>query len=161
WASAGALFEPRWEPVAIPYYGGKPPGWLLRPGKGKRPTVIVNSGSDAQNIDMYVYRGGGRPGRGGGTPRFGGAGAGSHPPPPQRGLHPRLGASGDAGGQLPAGAPESRQAPNLADRAKLRRLLDAARRRLRAPGGGPCHRPRRPRPLRLLERQPEIAVGAA
>jgi alpha-beta hydrolase superfamily lysophospholipase len=30
---------------------------LRAPGKGKRPTVIINTGSDAQNIDMYVYGG--------------------------------------------------------------------------------------------------------
>ncbi|HET7443907.1 MAG TPA: alpha/beta fold hydrolase [Solirubrobacterales bacterium] len=56
-ASAGALFQPRWEPVRIPYYAGKMPGWFLSSGKGRRPTVILNTGSDAQNIDMYVYGG--------------------------------------------------------------------------------------------------------
>jgi hypothetical protein len=57
WAQAAALFEPRFEPVRIPYYAGKMPGWFLSPGPGKRPTVILNTGSDAQNIDMYVYGG--------------------------------------------------------------------------------------------------------
>lgn len=57
WASAGALFNPRLEPVRIPYAGRHLPGWLLKAGKGKRPTVIINTGSDAQNIDMYVYGG--------------------------------------------------------------------------------------------------------
>ncbi|HEX3238569.1 MAG TPA: alpha/beta fold hydrolase [Solirubrobacterales bacterium] len=58
WAQAGALFKPRFEPVEIPYFAGKLPGWFLSPGgKQKRPTVIINTGSDAQNIDMYVYGG--------------------------------------------------------------------------------------------------------
>ncbi len=59
WASAGALFEPKFEAVRIPYRGGKLPGWFLGPGgRAKRPTVILNTGSDAQNIDMWVYGGG-------------------------------------------------------------------------------------------------------
>lgn len=57
WASAAALFRPRFEPVRIPWSGGKLPGWFLSPGPGRRPTVILNNGSDAQNIDMYVYGG--------------------------------------------------------------------------------------------------------
>lgn len=58
WASAAALFEPRFEPVRIPWSGGHLPGWMLSAGgKAKRPTAILNTGSDAQNIDMYVYGG--------------------------------------------------------------------------------------------------------
>jgi pimeloyl-ACP methyl ester carboxylesterase len=57
WASAGALFRPRFEPVRIPRKGGDLPGWFLSPGPGKRPTAILNTGSDAQNIDMWVYGG--------------------------------------------------------------------------------------------------------
>lgn len=57
WASAAALFRPRFEPVRIPWSGGRLPGWFLSPGPGRRPTVILNNGSDAQNIDMYVYGG--------------------------------------------------------------------------------------------------------
>jgi dienelactone hydrolase len=57
-AKAAALFQPRFEPVRIPWDGGTIPGWFLGPGgKGRRPTVILNNGSDAQNIDMYVYGG--------------------------------------------------------------------------------------------------------
>jgi dienelactone hydrolase len=57
-AGAAALFRPRFEPVRIPWSGGTMPGWFLSPGgKGARPTVILNNGSDAQNIDMYVYGG--------------------------------------------------------------------------------------------------------
>ncbi len=57
WASAAALFQPRFEPVRIPRRGGQMPGWFLSPGEGRRPTVILNTGSDAQNIDMWVYGG--------------------------------------------------------------------------------------------------------
>ena len=57
WASAAGLFRPRFEPVRIPWSGGTLPGWFLSPGPGRRPTVILNNGSDAQNIDMYVYGG--------------------------------------------------------------------------------------------------------
>ena len=57
-ARAAGLFRPRFEPVRIPWSGGTMPGWFLSPGgKGRRPTVILNNGSDAQNIDMYVYGG--------------------------------------------------------------------------------------------------------
>jgi dienelactone hydrolase len=57
-AQAARLFEPRFEPVRIPWDGGTIPGWFLSPGgMGRRPTVILNNGSDAQNIDMYVYGG--------------------------------------------------------------------------------------------------------
>jgi dienelactone hydrolase len=57
-AKAAALFRPRFEPVRIPWSGGTMPGWMLSPaGNGRRPTVILNNGSDAQNIDMYVYGG--------------------------------------------------------------------------------------------------------
>jgi dienelactone hydrolase len=57
-ARAAALFEPRFEPVRIPWPGGTLPAWFLSPGGGgRRPTVILNNGSDAQNIDMFVYGG--------------------------------------------------------------------------------------------------------
>jgi pimeloyl-ACP methyl ester carboxylesterase len=78
WARAGALFEPRFEPVRIPYYAGKLPGWFLGAGKGKRPTVILNTGSDAQNIDMYVYGGAAALERGWNALIFEGPGQGSN-----------------------------------------------------------------------------------
>ena len=78
WASAAALFEPRFEPVQIPYYAGKMPGWFLSPGPGKRPTVILNTGSDAQNIDMYVYGGAAALERGWNALIFEGPGQGSN-----------------------------------------------------------------------------------
>jgi dienelactone hydrolase len=59
WAAAAALFKPRFEPVRIPYGRSHLPGWMLRGGddRTRRPTVILNNGSDAQNIDMYVLGG--------------------------------------------------------------------------------------------------------
>ena len=35
WASAAALFRPRFEPVKIPRKGGELPGWFLSPGPGR------------------------------------------------------------------------------------------------------------------------------
>jgi len=59
WARAAALFKPRFKPVRIRYSGGTLPGWFLSPGgRARRPTVILNTGSDAQNVDMWVYGGG-------------------------------------------------------------------------------------------------------
>lgn len=79
WAQAGALFRPRFEPVSIPYFAGKLPGWFLSPGgKKKRPTVILNTGSDAQNIDMYVYGGAAALERGWNALIFEGPGQGSN-----------------------------------------------------------------------------------
>lgn len=59
WAHAAALFTPAFERVRIPYGRTHLPGWMLTPPgrRMKRPTVILNNGSDAQNVDMYVYGG--------------------------------------------------------------------------------------------------------
>lgn len=58
WSRAMALLEPAGQRVTIPFDGYHLPGWLLTPGgKGKRPTVIINNGSDAQNVDVYVSGG--------------------------------------------------------------------------------------------------------
>jgi hypothetical protein len=79
WAGAGALFEPAFEPVRIPYKGTTLPGWFLSPGgKGKRPTIILNNGSDAQNIDMFVYGGAAALERGWNALIFEGPGQGSN-----------------------------------------------------------------------------------
>jgi pimeloyl-ACP methyl ester carboxylesterase len=78
WAQAAALFEPRFEPVQIPYFAGKMPGWFLSPGPGRRPTVILNTGSDAQNVDMYVYGGAAALERGWNALIFEGPGQGSN-----------------------------------------------------------------------------------
>jgi pimeloyl-ACP methyl ester carboxylesterase len=82
WSSAAALFKPRFEPVSIKWSGGKMPGWFLSPGgprhKNRRPTVILNTGSDAQNIDMYVYGGAAALERGWNALIFEGPGQGSN-----------------------------------------------------------------------------------
>ncbi len=59
WRAAAKLFTPQFEYVSIPYRGTKLPGWLLTPPgpSRRRPTIILNNGSDAQNIDLYVYGG--------------------------------------------------------------------------------------------------------
>jgi hypothetical protein len=58
-ANAGARFDPAWKQVAIPYGRRTLPGWLLTPPgpRIRRPTVILNNGSDGQNIDSFVYGG--------------------------------------------------------------------------------------------------------
>ena len=42
------------ELVAIPYDGGEMPGWFLRPAADdhRRPTIILNNGSDGQLVDL-------------------------------------------------------------------------------------------------------------
>jgi Alpha/beta hydrolase family len=82
WASAAALFKPRFEPVTIKWGGGRMPGWFLSPGgpgqTQRRPTVILNTGSDAQSIDMYVYGGAAALERGWNALIFEGPGQGSN-----------------------------------------------------------------------------------
>lgn len=58
-ARAGALFRPAWERVRIPYGKTTLPGWFLSPpgAEMRRPTIILNNGSDAQNIDAFVQGG--------------------------------------------------------------------------------------------------------
>lgn len=79
WTTAAGLFEPAFEKVAIPYGNTTLPGWFLRaPGaKGRRPTIIVNNGSDAQNVDTYVYGGAAAIERGWNALLFEGPGQGS------------------------------------------------------------------------------------
>jgi hypothetical protein len=57
--AAAELMAPRFIVVQIPYPGRPMPGWLLVPAGRpmRRPTVILNNGSDGQNIDSYVYGG--------------------------------------------------------------------------------------------------------
>lgn len=60
WDAATQLFSPSFERVRIPYQGGLTmPGYLLRPDTSghPRPTVILNNGSDAQNVDLYAFGG--------------------------------------------------------------------------------------------------------
>ena len=79
WTSAAGLFEPAFEKVSIPYENTTLPGWFLRaPGaKGRRPTLIVNNGSDAQNVDTYVYGGAAAIARGWNALLFEGPGQGA------------------------------------------------------------------------------------
>ena len=57
--AALGLMEPRPEPLAVPYEGRTLPAWFLRPsGDGKaRPTIIINNGSDGQNVDLLAQGG--------------------------------------------------------------------------------------------------------
>lgn len=79
WASAAALFDPAIEPVAIPYETTTIPGWLMKPGgsDAPRPTIIVNNGSDGQNVDVYAFGGAAAVERGWNALIFEGPGQGS------------------------------------------------------------------------------------
>jgi hypothetical protein len=77
WAMACQLFSPPIEPVKIPYEGGSMPGYFLRGGDGKRPTLIVMNGSDAQNVDTFAFGGAAAQGRGWNALLFEGPGQGS------------------------------------------------------------------------------------
>jgi hypothetical protein len=57
WTAAARRFG--FEEVRIPYGRTSMPGWLLRaPGPAiDRPTIILNNGNDAQDVDLYVYGG--------------------------------------------------------------------------------------------------------
>jgi hypothetical protein len=59
WNQASKLFDPPFERVRIPYGRTTMPGYFLRPDTRpvRRPTVIINNGSDAQNVDLFVYGG--------------------------------------------------------------------------------------------------------
>jgi hypothetical protein len=53
-AESAARQQPAFERLEIPYATTKIPAWFVRaPGaSGRRPTVIMNNGSDGQNVDM-------------------------------------------------------------------------------------------------------------
>ncbi|MEZ5116397.1 MAG: alpha/beta fold hydrolase [Candidatus Nanopelagicales bacterium] len=57
WTAAMRLHRPRPERVRIPYGTSYLPGWFLRPSDDgrRRRTVIVQNGSDAQNVDVWAY----------------------------------------------------------------------------------------------------------
>ena len=59
WDRATQLFDPPFERVRIPYRGSWLPGYFLRPAGSHlvRPTVILNNGSDAQNVDLFAFGG--------------------------------------------------------------------------------------------------------
>ncbi len=53
------LMAPRPEQVEIRYEGGTLPAWFVKPERGgaRRPTIIMNNGSDGQNVDMLAQGG--------------------------------------------------------------------------------------------------------
>ena len=59
WNRAAQLFDPPFERVAIPYAGTTLPGYFLKASRapGRRPTVIINNGSDAENVDVWAFGG--------------------------------------------------------------------------------------------------------
>jgi len=59
WRRATALFNPPVEHVRIPYAGTWLPGNFFKaaPSNALRPTVIVNNGSDSQNVEVYAQYG--------------------------------------------------------------------------------------------------------
>jgi dienelactone hydrolase len=59
WNQASQMFDPPFERVRIPYGRTSMPGYFLRPDTRpvRRPTIIINNGSDAQNVDLFVYGG--------------------------------------------------------------------------------------------------------
>ncbi|HEX4218676.1 MAG TPA: hypothetical protein VHZ02_09935 [Acidimicrobiales bacterium] len=59
WNLAALLMDPPFERVAIPYGKTTLPGYFLKASTSnvRRPTVIVNNGSDAQLVDIYAWGG--------------------------------------------------------------------------------------------------------
>jgi hypothetical protein len=57
--AAMRLMKPAPEPIEIPYGKRTLPGWFLRPANDgkRRPTIIMNNGSDGQNVDMLTEGG--------------------------------------------------------------------------------------------------------
>jgi Alpha/beta hydrolase family len=80
WDRATQLFSPSFERLEIGY-GGRVPlrGYLLKPDSSRwpRPTIILNNGSDAQNVDLYAFRGAAAIARGYNALIFEGPGQGS------------------------------------------------------------------------------------
>jgi len=78
WDAATRLFDPPFEPVRIPYENTTMPGYFLAAKQGgRRPTVIVMNGSDAQNVDVYAFGGAAAIERGWNALIFEGPGQGS------------------------------------------------------------------------------------
>ncbi|HUZ22454.1 MAG TPA: CocE/NonD family hydrolase [Streptosporangiaceae bacterium] len=59
WNAATQLFDPPFEFVHIPYGDSWLPAYFLRPDSSgvARPTVILNNGSDGQNVDLFAFGG--------------------------------------------------------------------------------------------------------
>jgi hypothetical protein len=78
WNAAAQLFDPPFQPVRIPYEQTTMPGYFLATKRGgRRPTVIVMNGSDAQNVDVYAFGGAAAIERGWNALIFEGPGQGS------------------------------------------------------------------------------------
>ena len=58
-SAAMELIQPTPEKIAIPYERRTLPGWFMRPvdDSKRRPTIIMNNGSDGQNVDMLAQGG--------------------------------------------------------------------------------------------------------
>ncbi|MGH7910808.1 MAG: alpha/beta hydrolase family protein, partial [Candidatus Dormibacteraceae bacterium] len=59
WNLAAQLMDPPFERVSIPYGSSSMPGYFLKSttSNARRPTLIVNNGSDAQFLDVYAWAG--------------------------------------------------------------------------------------------------------
>ncbi|MGH7922947.1 MAG: alpha/beta hydrolase family protein, partial [Candidatus Dormibacteraceae bacterium] len=59
WNLAAQLMDPPFERVSIPYGSSSMPGYFLKSttSNARRPTLIVNNGSDAQFLDVYAWGG--------------------------------------------------------------------------------------------------------
>ena len=79
WNRAAHLFDPAFEAVRIPYAGSYLPGYFMKPSgaRGKRPTIIINNGSDAENVDVWSFGGAAAIDRGYNALIFEGPGQGS------------------------------------------------------------------------------------
>ncbi|HVX21531.1 MAG TPA: alpha/beta fold hydrolase [Acidimicrobiales bacterium] len=79
WDLATQLMDPPVERVAIPYGRTTLPAYFLRASASDtpKPTVIVNNGSDAQNLDTYAWGGAAAVERGWNAVIFEGPGQGS------------------------------------------------------------------------------------
>ena len=78
WNAATQLFDPPFQPVRVPYENTAMPGYFLAARQGgRRPTVIVMNGSDAQNVDVYAFGGAAAIERGWNALIFEGPGQGS------------------------------------------------------------------------------------
>ena len=59
WDRAAQLFDPPFERIRIPYRGSYLPAYFMKPSRSstRRPTVIINNGSDAENVDVWAFGG--------------------------------------------------------------------------------------------------------
>lgn len=66
WGRSCELQSPAYQPIDIPYENTTLPGWLARPDSSgkRRPTLILNNGSDGPISSMYTFGGAGALARG-------------------------------------------------------------------------------------------------